>query len=154
MRGKVVTEDTAGICETIRILRRRGIQEDANGFLRLRAKDYDTGIHFVGLARVAVNVENCTGAVAVGVHQDFVGHGVRNELAVAGGDGVSDGGERGVEIGMRHAAAFAGTAKWQGPRPLMGLVRLAERVGIMVRPSFSLTRLRKRVSWQVSGTAG
>src|SRR5260370_41839029 len=47
-----------------------------------------------------------------------------------------------------------GPQKWQGPRPLMGLVRLALRVGMTVRPSFSLTRLRKRVSWQVSGTGG
>src|SRR5438445_13078332 len=47
-----------------------------------------------------------------------------------------------------------GPQKWQGPRPLRGLVRFALRVGMTVRPSFSLTRSRKRVSWQVRGNGG
>ena len=47
---------------------------------------------------MAIDVENAAGAVAVGVHQDFVGHGVRDERAVAGGESVGDGGERRIKI--------------------------------------------------------
>src|SRR5438445_9662152 len=109
-----MAEDTAGIGKTIRILGRGGIQKDADGFLRLRAENHSPGADFTGLASVAVDVENAAGAVAVGVHEDFVSHGVRNERAISSGDGVGDGGKGRVEIRVRHAAAFAGTAKMTG----------------------------------------
>ena len=39
-----------------------------------------------------------------------------------------------------------GPQKWQGPRPLMGRVRLAVREGMTVRPSFSLVDVYK-IRW-------
>ncbi len=71
-----MAEDAAGIGKTIRILRRGGVEKDADGFLRLRAEDYRAGVDFAGLASVAVDVENATGAIAIRVHEDFVDHGV------------------------------------------------------------------------------
>ena len=81
-----------------------------DGFLGLRAEDDGAGGDFAGLARVAIDVENAAGAVGGGIHQDFVGHSVRYERAVAAGECVGDGGECGIEIRVRHAAAFAGAA--------------------------------------------
>ncbi len=121
MRGEVMAEDAAVIGETIRILRRSGVQEDTDGFLRLRAEDYGTGVDFAGLARVAIEEENAAGAVAIRVHENFVDHGVRDERAVAGGDGIGNGGEGGVEIRVRHAAAFAGAAEVAGAAAIEGL---------------------------------
>ena len=36
-----------------------------------------------------------------------------------------------------------GPQKWQGPRPLMGFVRFAERASVTVRPNLTLTLSRK-----------
>src|SRR5712692_7037570 len=106
-----MAEDAAGIGEPIRMLWRGGIQEDTDRFLRLSAEDHGAGVDFAGLASVAVDIENAASAVAIQVHEDSVDHGVRNERAISASEGVSDGGKGGVEIRMRHAAAFAGAAK-------------------------------------------
>src|SRR5260370_29186590 len=68
MRGEEMPEDDAGIGETIRMLRRGGIEQNANRFLRLRAENDDAGMDFAGLSRVAVDVENTAGAVSFRVH--------------------------------------------------------------------------------------
>ena len=112
--GEVVAEDTAGIGEAVRMLRRGGIQKDAGGFLGLGTENYSAGVNFAWLARVAVNIEDAAGSVAGRIHEDFVGHGIRNERAIAGGERVGNGGEGGVEIGMRHAPAFAWAAIMAG----------------------------------------
>src|SRR4029077_12523708 len=81
-----------------------------DGFLSLGAENDGSGIDFARRTRDAVNVENAAGAIASCVHQEPVGHGVRNQSAISGVERVSNGGERGIEIGMCDAAAFAWTA--------------------------------------------
>src|SRR5438309_1144398 len=85
MGSEVMAEYAARIGETVRVLRCRGIEQDADGFLRLRAKDHHAGRNLAGLASVAVDVENAASAVAPGIHQNFISHSVRNEHAIAGG---------------------------------------------------------------------
>src|SRR5205823_1737310 len=58
MGSEVMAEYAARIGETVRVLRCRGIEQDADGFLRLRAKDHHAGRNLAGLASVAVDVEN------------------------------------------------------------------------------------------------
>jgi len=111
MGSEVMAEYAARIGETVRVLRCRGIEQDADGFLRLRAKDHHAGRNLAGLASVAVDVENAASAVAPGIHQNFISHSVRNEHAIAGGQRVSHRGERGIKIRMRHAATLAGPAE-------------------------------------------
>src|SRR5437867_11584633 len=106
-----MAEYAAGIGETIGILRRRGIEQNANGLLRLRTQDYDAGKNLAGLTSVAVDVENTAGAVALGIHQDFVSHGDRDKRAIVGGTSVGHGAEHGVKVKMRQAATFAGAAE-------------------------------------------
>ena len=120
MRGEVVAEYAAGISETIGILRRRGIEQNANGLLRLRTQDYDASKNLAGLTSVAVDVENTAGAVALGIHQDFVSHGVRDKRAIAGRQSVGDSSKRGIKIGMRHAPTFAGAAEVARPAAVDG----------------------------------
>src|SRR2546430_17397459 len=79
MGSEVMAEYAARIGETVRVLRCRGIEQDADGFLRLRAKDHHAGRNLAGLASVAVDVENAASAVAPGIHQNFISHSVRNE---------------------------------------------------------------------------
>jgi len=74
----------------------------------------------VGFFRVTVDVEEAGGAICGGVHQDFVDHRVGNQFALAGFERVGDGGERGVEIGVRDAAAFAGAAVVAGAAAVGG----------------------------------
>src|SRR5258708_6852785 len=93
------------------MLRGGGVQQDADGFLRLRAENHGASVDFAGLASVAVDVENAASPIAIRVHQDFVNHSIGNERAVSGREGVGNGGEGGVEIRVRHAAAFAGAAE-------------------------------------------
>src|SRR5260370_39391149 len=106
-----MAEHAAGSGEAVRILRRGGIEQDAGRFLRLRAKNDGAGVDFACLAGVAVDIENAAGAVAVSVHEDFVDHGIRNERAVSGVEGVGDGGEGGIKIRVRHASALARSAE-------------------------------------------
>ena len=108
MCSEVAAENTAGVCETVRMVARCRVEEDARGFLRLRAKNDDACVDFLRLFRVATNVQNSYGAILLLVHEDFVGHRIRNERAVAGAKCVRDGGKRRVEVRVRHAAAFAG----------------------------------------------
>src|SRR6266403_3110730 len=105
-----MAEHAAGIGEAVRILRRGGIEQDAGRFLRLGAENDGAGVDFTSLAGVAVDVENAAGAVAARVHEDFVDHSIRNERAVSGVESGGDGGEGGVEIGVRHASALARSA--------------------------------------------
>src|SRR6266436_6507257 len=121
VRRKVMAESAAGVAETVRVLRRRRIEQDARGFLRLRAEDHDTGKNLAGLASVAVDVENAASAVALGIHQDFESHGIRDERAIAGGKSVGYGRERGIEIRMRHTPALAGAAEMARPAAVDGL---------------------------------
>ena len=78
-----MAKDTAGIGEAIRMLRSCGIEKNTDGLLRLRAENDNAGVDFAGLPRVAVNVENAAGAIAIRIHQNFVDHGVRYEGALA-----------------------------------------------------------------------
>jgi hypothetical protein len=59
-----------------------------------------------------------------------VDHGVRDERAVAGGEGIGDSGEDRVELRMRYVAAFAGTAKVARAAPVerLGEIRGAADV--------------------------
>src|SRR6266851_6347266 len=116
-----MAEDTAGIGEAIRMLRRGGIEQDADRFLSLRAENDGAGVDFACLARVAVDVENAAGAVAVRVHENFVDHGIRNKPAVPCVEGVGDGGEGGIEIGVRHASALARSAEMAWAAAVDGL---------------------------------
>ncbi len=108
--GEVVAEGAAGVGEAVGMLPRAGIEQNARGFLRLRAEDDGAGGEFARLFGDAVDVEEAAGAIGGGVHQDFVDHRVGDEFAFTGFERVGDGGECGVEVGMRDAAAFAGAA--------------------------------------------
>ena len=108
--GEVVAERAAGIGEAGGMLARAGVEEDARGFLRLGAEDYGAGGEFVRFFCDAVDVEEAAGAIGGGVHEDFVDHGVGDEFAFAGFERVGNGGEGGVEIGVRDATAFTGAA--------------------------------------------
>src|SRR5690242_4669052 len=99
---------------------RSGIQKDADGFLRLSAENDDARVDFAGLARNAINIKDAAGAIAIVIHQNFVRHGIGNERAIAGGDGVCHGGKGGIEIRMRHAAAFARSAEVARAAPIGG----------------------------------
>lgn len=68
-------------------------------------------MNFMGLLCVAVNVEDPGRTIFCRVHQDFVGHCIGEEGAIAGAKCVGNCSERGVEIGVSHATAFAGAAK-------------------------------------------
>src|SRR6267143_7187773 len=116
-----MAEDAAGIGEAIRMLRRGGIEQDADRFLSLRAENDRARVDFACLARVAVDVEYAAGAVAVRVHENVVDHGIRNKRAVSGVEGVGDGGERGIEIGVRHASALARSAEMAWAAAVDGL---------------------------------
>src|SRR5437667_448619 len=61
-----------------------------------------------------------TWMVALGIHQDFVSHGVRDKLAIAGRQSVGDSSKRGIKIGMRHAPTFAGAAEVARPAAVDG----------------------------------
>src|SRR6202045_4292504 len=124
-----MAEHAAGIGEAIRILRRGGIEQDAGRFLSLRAKNDGAAVDFACLAGVAVDIEKAAGAVAVSVHEDFVEHGIRNEGAITSGECVGDGGEGGVEIGVRHASALARSAEmtWAAAIDGLGEIRGARR---------------------------
>ncbi len=80
----------------------------------MRAENHGTGVDFSRLARDAINVENAASAVAFRVHEDFVGHRIGDERAVSGRECVGYGGEGGVEIRVRHTAAFARAAIMAG----------------------------------------
>src|SRR5260370_29842640 len=91
-----------------------GGEKESDGFARLGAENDGASKDVARLASVAVDVENAASAITVGVRQDFVSHGVRNERTVSSGEGVGNGGEGGVEIRVRHAAAFARAAEMAG----------------------------------------
>ena len=95
----------------------------------MRTQDYDTGENLAGLAGVAVDIENAAGAVALGIHQNFVSHGVRDERAITGSQSVGDSSKRGIKIGMRHAATFAGAAEVARPAAVnrLGEIGIARR---------------------------
>ena len=95
----------------------------------MRTQDYDAGKNLAGLTSVAVDVENTAGAVALGIHQDFVSHGVRDKRAIVGSKSVGHGGERGVKVRMRHAATFAGAAEVARPAAVnrLGEIGIARR---------------------------
>ena len=103
---QVFAEDAARIAEAI--LRR--IEQDARRLERLRAQHHGLGADLARLARDAIHVGDAARLVSRLVHQHLVDHGVRDVRAVAGLERVGDGGEGGVEIGMRDAAALAGAA--------------------------------------------
>ena len=121
VRSEVMAKHAAGIGEAIRILGRGGIEQDADRFLRLGAENDGARVDFARLAGVAVDVENAAGAVAVRLHEDSVDHGIRNKRAVSGVEGVGDGGEGGIEIGVRHASALAGSAEMAWATAVDGL---------------------------------
>src|SRR5207245_6919987 len=121
MRGEVMAEDSAGIREAVRILRRSGIKENADRFLSLRTEDDHAGIDFVRLASVAIDIEDAPCVIVVLAHENFVDHGIGNESAVAGGNSVSDSGESGIEVRVGHAAAFAGAAEMARATAVEGL---------------------------------
>src|SRR5207245_9772915 len=75
------------------------------------------------------DVENAAGAVALGIHQDFVSHGIRDERAIIGSQSVGDSSKRGIKIGMRHAATFAGAAEVARPAAVnrLGEIGIARR---------------------------
>jgi hypothetical protein len=97
-----MAEGAAGVGEAGGMFARSGIEEDARGFLGLRAEDYGAGGEFVRFFCDAVDVEEAAGAIGGGVEEDFVDHRVGDEFALAGFERVGDGGEGGVEIGVRR----------------------------------------------------
>src|SRR6202011_1583462 len=108
--GEVVAENTAGIGKAVGIFAGGGVEEHANGFLRLRAENDGASREFVRLASNAVDIEQAASAIRGGVHENFVDHGVGNERAGTGVERVRNRSEGRVEIGMCNAAAFAWTA--------------------------------------------
>ena len=76
-------ENPAGIGETVRIFPRGGIEQNPNGFLRLRAENNGAGKQLLRLVCVSIDIENTVRAIMRGVYEDFVDHGVRNERAVS-----------------------------------------------------------------------
>src|SRR5262249_11420696 len=64
---EVVPERAARIAQAARVLPRRGVEEDAHGFQRLRAQDDHARAHLLRLARDAVDVEHAARAPRRGV---------------------------------------------------------------------------------------
>src|SRR5207249_5893754 len=108
---------------------RRRIEQNANGRLLLHTQDYDARKNLASMTSVAVDVENTAGAVALGINQDYVSHGVRDKRAIVGNKSVGHGGERGVKVRMRHAATFAGAAEVARPAAVnrLGEIGIARR---------------------------
>ncbi len=71
-----MAENAAGIAQPVGILRGGRVEKNSHGLLRLRAEDHHPSKNFVRLARVSVDVEDAPRAVSIGVHQDFVDHGI------------------------------------------------------------------------------
>ncbi len=98
-----------------------GVQQNPHRFQGLRAQHHCPRMDLLRLTRDAVDVKNASGAVAVGLHQDLVDHGVRNMGAIARLQSVGHRGEGGIEVRMRDAAAFARTAIMAGRAAIDGL---------------------------------
>ena len=62
--GEVVAENTAGIGKAVGIFAGGGVEEHANGFLRLRAENDGASREFVRLASDAVDIEQAASAIA------------------------------------------------------------------------------------------
>ena len=107
---QIMAESAAGIGQAIGIFARGGVEQDARGLERLRAKDYGFGADLLDLAGEAIDVGDAGGFVRGVVHIDVADDGVGDECAIFGIERVLDGGERAAEIGERDAAAFARAA--------------------------------------------
>ena len=102
-----MAEDAAAVAEARGILLTGGVEEDARRLEGLGAEHDRARVHFLRLARHAVDVEHAARPVLPRVHEHLVGHGVRHERAVPRLERVGHGGERGVEVRVGHAAALA-----------------------------------------------
>ena len=87
-----------------------GIQKNPHRFLGLGTQYNSTGINLVGLPSISIDVKNASRAVTIGIHQDAVNHGVRNQGAISGLDCVGYSGECGIKVRTSLTATFAGTA--------------------------------------------
>ena len=98
MIHQIVAELAARVCKAIREFGCCGVEQDARGFLGLRAEDDGAGGEFSRLFGDAIDVEEAAGAIGGGVHKDFVNHRVGDEFALAGLERVGNGGEGRIEI--------------------------------------------------------
>src|SRR5437868_15146427 len=67
-------------------------------------------MNLVRLPSIPVDVKNTPGAVTIGVHQDPVNHGVRNQSAVSRLNRVGYSGECGIKVRTSLTASLARTA--------------------------------------------
>ena len=74
------------------------------------AQDDGARLNFARRPRDSVDVKNAARAIAVRIHQNFEGHGVRNQSTIPGLECVGDGGKSGIEVRLGDAAAFARAA--------------------------------------------
>ena len=104
-----LAEQAARVAKSAGVLPRRRVEEDAHRLEHLRADDHGTRPQLVDLPGGAVDVADARRAVALGIHQHLVDHRVGNQRGLARLHRIGDGGERRVEIRVRHAPALAWT---------------------------------------------
>ncbi len=121
MVHEVVAERPTRVAQAVRMLAGRRVEEQARRLQGLRPDEDGAAVDLFRLAGHAVDVEDALGPVLLGIHEHLVGHRVRDEGAVAGGEGVGHGRERRVEVRLRDAALLAGPAVVAGLAAVDGL---------------------------------
>ena len=97
----------------------RRVEQNAHGLLCLGAQDHDPRINLSRFSRVAIDIQDSTCTVGIGVHENLVHHSVRNQGAIARLPRVGHRGERSVEIragltsSLARPAVVAGRASFQ-----------------------------------------
>src|SRR5438552_4966896 len=88
----------------------RGIQKNPHRLLGLGAKYNRTGINLMWLPGIAIDVKNAMSAVTIGIHQNPVNHGVRNQGAISRLNRIGHSCECRIKVRTCLTATFAGTA--------------------------------------------
>ena len=107
---QVVAEHAARIGEAVRELGRRRVEQERADSSACAATMHGARVHFLHLARVAIDVHHAGRLGRLRVHQDLVDHRVGDERRVARLERVGNGRERGVEVRVRLAALLARAA--------------------------------------------
>src|SRR6266567_3010547 len=123
MVHQIVAEQSAGISETLWVLARRRIQQDACGLEGLRAQDHCLGTDLPGFFGRAMDEGDALRFVGARVHVDMADDSIRNECAIPSLQRILHCGERTAEIRKRHAAALARTTIMTG---CPAIVRLSQ----------------------------
>ena len=111
---QVVAEDAARVRQAVGVARRRRVEQDAGGLERLGAQHDGLRVDLANLTGHAVDVDHPARLVGLVVHQHLVDHRVRDVRGASRLDRVGDGGECGVEVRVRLAAALARAAEVTG----------------------------------------